>query len=588
LRVRLARAAAVGRRRKLPETLKSNLSANSNAGEDARTEEHSRDSGMLVFREGRRSVAAAALLKRLDSSLAAASSHAIHSGHALLAAFLHAGELECALQDIGSETGRDAAALTDTLAECLVQKKSPPLGLMQKSIQALSSASLPRSLTVSLAEGFAYYALHPLDYVEALIREDEAPPTAMVVGIRSIGTTLSAVVRAHLSSRNIKCDRFTVRPVGQPFDRRVELDARKTQAVARAIAEGATFYVVDEGPGLSGSSFLATAEALLREGVSSSKIILICSNQADFNALLAANAAQRWQRFRTIQAKAGSHLPRDATTFFGGGLWRERCFATKEEWPASWLQMERLKFLSHDQRELFRFDGLGSYGSEVRQRYLKVAEGGYGPSCENAGNGFTCFPMVKGVTGREVTPALVRRAAEYCAFRSRELQADVDSNAVLEEMARINLERELGCAIGDEFCLETVRPVIPDGKMMLHEWLKPEEGAPWLKLDSAAHGDDHFFPGATDIAWDIAGTIIEWQMDASAADEFLNFYERAANDRIRARLRSYRIAYGAFRMGYSKMAAAAMSGQEEQTRLLRDYEFYKERLARMLTLEAVV
>src|SRR5262249_3249717 len=155
----------------------------------------------------------------------------------------------------------------------------------------------------------------------------------------------------------------------------------------------ATFYVVDEGPGLSGSSFLATAEALLREGVDSSKIVLLCANQPDFNNLLAANAAQRWQRFRTIQARAGSHLPKDAAIFVGGGGWREYCFTSTDEWPASWLQMERLKFLSEDSRDFFRFDGLGHYGSNVRERYLKLAQASYGPAYEDAGHGFTRFPM---------------------------------------------------------------------------------------------------------------------------------------------------------------------------------------------------
>jgi len=374
--------------------------------------------------------------------------------------------------------------------------------------------------------------------------------------------------------------------VGHPFDRYVELGEVERRVVAKALTVDATFYVVDEGPGLSGSSFLATAEALLRAGVSSSKIVLLCSNQPDLKDLLGTNAAERWQRFRTVQAKAGSHLPAGAEIFFGGGRWREFCFASKAEWPACWLPMERLKFLSSDRDELFRFDGLGSYGLHLRERYLKVAEAGYGPVCESAGNGFTWFPMIRGAIARRVTQPLIKRAAEYCAFRAEAIAANVTSNETLEEMARINVERELGCAIGDDFHLEIVRPVIADGEMMLHEWLNPGDGGPALKLDSAAHGDDHFFPGATDIVWDLAGAIVEWQMDESTAHDFLKRYERMANDHVQTRLRSYQIAYAAFRMGYSKMAAAAMSGQEEESRLLRDYGLYKERLARMLAVQA--
>jgi hypothetical protein len=541
---------------------------------------------MLVFREGKRSVSAVVLVQQLQNVLAGISSQQAHSDEALLPALLYAGELECALADAGSEAAQLAATITESLADCLVANESISLEPLLQSLEKLSSGFLPQTLTVSLPEGFAYYALHPLSYVEALTRVHEAPHAAVVVGIRSIGTTLSAVVNAYFSSTKIPCVRFTVRPVGHPFDRYVELAEVERRVVAKALTVDATFYVVDEGPGLSGSSFLATAEALLRVGVPSTRIVLLCRNQPDFNVLFATNAAERWQRFRTVQVKAGSHIPAGAEIFFGGGRWREFCFSSKEEWPACWLQMERLKFLTSDQRKLFRFDGLGSYGSHVRERYLKVAEAGYGPACESAGNGFTCFPMIGGAIVRRVTQPLVKRAAEYCAFRAGAVVAELTSNQALEEMARINVERELGCAVGDDFHLEIVRPVIADGKMMLHEWLEPEKGGPALKLDSAAHGDDHFFPGATDIAWDIAGAIVEWQMDELTADDFLKRYERMANDRVQTRLRPYQIAYAAFRMGYSKMAAAAMPGQEEESRLLRDYGFYKESLARMLAVQA--
>ena len=543
---------------------------------------------MLVFREGRRTTASSYLLRGLENSLAAISSQADYSHKSVLTGLLQAGELECALADTGSDAAAIVATVTDSLAGYIVGQELTSPALFRESVQFLSSADLPCQLNISTPEGFAYYALHPLDYVEALARINEASHAAVVVGIRSIGTTLSATVKAHFSSKKIACERFTVRPLGHPFDRRVEPGARERERVAAGVAQDATFYVVDEGPGQSGSSFLATAEFLLREGVDSSKIVLLCANQPNFNNLLAANAAQRWQRFRTIQARAGSHLPKEAAIFVGGGGWRECCFASTDEWPASWLQMERLKYLSAASREFFRFDGFGHYGAQVRDRYLKVAEAGFGPACDDAGDGFTRFAMIEGVAPRRATELLIRRAAEYCAFRAEAMSADVPSDDALQEMTRINLERELGCALGDDFRLELVRPVVPDGKMMLHEWLLPKDGGPPLKLDSAAHGDDHFFPGPTDIAWDLAGVIVEWQLNESLSEEFLKRYEQLSGDRARARLRWYEIAYAAFRMGYSKMAAAAMRGHEEEHRLLREYRSYRERLAQMVSLEAAV
>ncbi|HET9165208.1 MAG TPA: hypothetical protein VFP11_04370, partial [Candidatus Angelobacter sp.] len=49
----------------------------------------------------------------------------------------------------------------------------------------------------------------------------------------------------------------------------------------------------DEGPGLSGSSFLAVAEALERSGAPTEKIILISAHEPNVNALCAENAARR-------------------------------------------------------------------------------------------------------------------------------------------------------------------------------------------------------------------------------------------------------------------------------------------------------
>src|SRR2546422_7936144 len=58
----------------------------------------------------------------------------------------------------------------------------------------------PNQLTTSPSEGFAYYALNPLDIAKPA-QENVAPyRPAAVIGIRSIGTTLSAVATAALIS----------------------------------------------------------------------------------------------------------------------------------------------------------------------------------------------------------------------------------------------------------------------------------------------------------------------------------------------------------------------------------------------------
>ncbi len=535
---------------------------------------------MLVFREGRYKRRSRGLVTSLAALLSSASELAPREG--VVTALLHAGELECGLADAESDAHPIAASITDLLACALLGPLSPAVSAkLDAEAHRLLAAHLPEHVTTSVPEGFAYYALHPLDYVEALREAGETPRAAAVIGIRSIGTTLSAVVNAEFKLRRVECGRITVRPSGHPFDRQLILHADQAEWIEGFRRKDATFYLVDEGPGLSGSSFLAVAEALQHAGVPTSHIVLMCSSQPDPAALLAPNAAARWRSFRVLPARPTSQLPSQAKIFFGGGAWREYCFQNRQQWPAGWLQMERLKFLSQDRRSLFRFDGLGSYGETVRARSRTVADGGFGPDCEKAGDGFTRFAFLAGAPVEKISGNFIQHAAEYCAFRAAELGCAAPATDSLEVMARINIERELNFDVGKDFRLEIVRPVIADGKMMLHEWLQPADGSKPLKLDCAAHGDDHFFPGPTDIAWDLAGASIEWKLNESESAELVRRYRHISNDDAQGRLHSYRLAYAAFRMGYTKMAACAMRGSDEEERLWKDYRFYKETLQRL-------
>ena len=132
-------------------------------------------------------------------------------------------------------------------------------------------------------------------------------------------------------------------------------------------------------------------------------------------------------------------------------------------------------------------------------------------------------------------------------------------------MAEHNLQ-ELGLELPVELRLK--HPVIADGRMQPHEWVLSKEGK-LLKTDSGSHGDDHFFPGTTDIAWDLAGAIVEWQMNEQQAAEFLNRYRRASGDDASARIDGFIKAYAVFRLAYCLMAANAMNGSDEQPRLQR-------------------
>ena len=141
-------------------------------------------------------------------------------------------------------------------------------------------------------------------------------------------------------------------------------------------------------------------------------------------------------------------------------------------------------------------------------------------------------------------------------------------------MLRFNLREEFGVELSAQNCeLRIAKPVIADGRMLPHKWMD-SDGA-LLKVDTAAHGDDHFFPGPTDIAWDLAGTIVEWELAPDAARFLLDSYFRLTGDDAQPRLPNYLLAYSVFRTAFCKMAAASMQGSEEEARLVREHHRYR-------------
>ena len=518
---------------------------------------------LLVFREARRSVRSRDLKSALASEI---SQQNLSTQDPFITALLRAGALECAIADSGvaADVYQD---VTDRLAEKLVggAKHCDHEHLREM----IGRAPAPELVSVSPAEGFAYYALHPLSYARVL---DSLPSAAAlaVIGIRSIGTTLSAVTAAEARTRGMKAERITVRPQAHPYNRETRFPAERLAFLRNALAQDALFLVVDEGPGLSGSSFLSVAEALEQLGVAAERIILICAHTPQMDSLCAENAAARARRFRWQAVDSAPYKPEEAQVWMGAGEWRRHLIANPSEWPAAWTSFERAKYLSPpppSRQRLFKFAGLGHYGEAVIEREQRIAEAGLGVSPRAESDGFVSYPWVHGrpMTARDVSADELSRLAEYCAFRARACQCEIGDLSALEEMAEHN-SKELGFPMGAK--LELQRPVIADGRMHPHEWLLTVDGSV-IKTDSGSHGDDHFFPGPTDIAWDLAGAIVEWKLDSDQSRFFLEHYQRASGDDASGRVGGFIKAYAVFRYAWCLMAAKAMRGTEEQPRLER-------------------
>jgi orotate phosphoribosyltransferase-like protein len=529
---------------------------------------------MYVFRDGRKSFTGRELLDRLAKALACLS--VAGDRDCVLRALIAGGELECALRDVADvqpewkDSAQAAERLTTIAAEMFVRNNRRGVAEAKRIVAGME---LPRTLAVSVPEGFAYYALHPQKFVD-VIRNRSLGSKSAVIGIRSIGAPLSAVVAAAIGDAK----RITVRPAGHPYERGLEITETFRAFVARHRDE--EFVIVDEGPGLSGSSFLAVAEALERSGVAASQITMLGSRKPDIPELRTPNASERWPRYRFVPTDAEPVLPEGAGQSIGGGWWRRLFLPDFKDQPASWTQLEMSKYLSRDRKCFYKFEGFGHFGEEIGDRAKLLERFGFGPRYLGNEDGFGKYELINGelLRQQDVSRSVLDTMALYCAMRGRELIATSREESRLPQMLAWNWKCEFGEELPTQN-LEVVRLVTADARMLPHEWIASD--GRFLKLDANSHGDDHFFPGPCDIAWDLAGAIVEWDMELDAREHFIDAYIRESGDLVRPRLGAYLLAYATFRMGWSKMAAHASAGEFDQQLLDRDYQRYRHVCSRL-------
>jgi hypothetical protein len=240
--------------------------------------------------------------------------------------------------------------------------------------------------------------------------------------------------------------------------------------------------------------------------------------------------------------------------------------------------MERLKFLSPDGRSLFKFEGFGRFGEAILERARRLESAGFGCVAEDAADGFLRYPVIQGEPSRtsELGVDLLECIARYCAFRTRAFALGEQDATQLPDMLRFNLTQEFSekAALGlSTELLTTPTYVLTDGRMQPHEWIRRSDRA-WIKVDACSHGDDHFFPGPVDIAWDLAGAIVEWEMNRDAEEFLLARFRRLTGDDPTQRLPVFLLAYAIFRLVYCRMALTTVLGSPEEPLLRKEYNRY--------------
>jgi len=529
------------------------------------------------------------------------------------------GQLEQAIADENLTRGmQDAArALTDAAAVAFVAAwsaprtphESAPLPSAVRHVACETAPYAEQVVRVVAPEGFAFYTLYPEQYIEAALQWSSSHPRAarvLVLGVRSIGTTLSAVVAATLSSRSIQARRMTVRPTGHPFNRTAEISGEDIEQSEWAL-------IVDEGPGASGSSVAACAEALVSRGFNPDRIAFLPGHAGMPGSAASAETMRWWKTTARFVVPLpdmrwqGRSLPEvlaDSCAAIGvsgqvtdihdlgGGLWRQHVYPNPADYPATATPFERSKYLCRirtpdgPRSVLWKFAGVGA--AEEKRRMATLAAAGWSNPPLGESMGFVArewldgAPLTRGDADSEVARAIGRYVWE-ARTEPADLRQRVAALGRISHMAYHNTLEGLGKESAESILALAGRldaasnggiPGYGDGRLDPHEWIR-EPGGRLARTDCAGHDRDHTCVGWQPVWWDLAGALVEWGQDGELERELMDSYAVAGGQLPPPEaLAFYHAAYCAFRMGLSRFCASC-SDVEEANRHLRDYERYR-------------
>lgn len=474
------------------------------------------------------------------------------------------------------------------------------------------------TLTVKVPEGFSLYALYPEQYLVAagLWLADhrlQRSQGAVVVGIRSIGTTLAAVVSTVLRAAGWSIQSLTVRPIGHPYSRQVEMSG----VVIKPTALG---LVVDEGPGISGSSMAATANALVAAGIVRSNIAFL-PGHGNAPGSAGSAAVQTWWQMTPryvadlTQLTFHGQALHDALAAifaepviqvedFSGGQWRHAVYPEQSVWPAICTAFERIKYrytLQSGQQVLCKFLGLASSAPTLTTTTAAAAaalnaraDKGLATPALGTAYGFLATEWMPGapLERSALSPALLETLGRYIAQVAGPAMPDDEAGMAIERLAEM-LYVNTGEALGETAAALAQRLPRPpsaslqcygDGHLQPYEWLY-DQAHHLRKTDSVGHDCDHTLVGKQAVAWDLAGAIVEWQLEGEASARWFRAFHVAGGAPIDPdTLHFYRAAYLAFRLGQCTLAAQ-VHDPYERGRLLSASAHYRGQLAALLDIE---
>ena len=505
-------------------------------------------------------------------------------------ALIAAGVLEQGIADgnddvDGGQQEQSSAALTDHTAEILARLVGG--GTVDRALPTALTAARAAlrgrgPIRIVHPEGYLFYALFPDLYIElgAAIGTAIGSRPAVVIGVRSIGTSLSAAVTAGLRAQGYAVQRHTVRPVGDPFARLTVPSRQQRDAWQAAASRGAAFIVVDEGPGLSGSSLASVIAALELLRVAADRLHIACAARPASPPMASPEVRAIWRRTRTWAAEDLSSgfwaetLPSWLATSVGVSpgvvadlSWGAWSIHLPGEVQPAMPQFERRKLLLGDgQRVLAKFAGFGAEGRRKARHLRSLAEEGMVPRYLGHAHGMVLQEWVQGSgpLGRE-DDAPLAAAAEYYAFLRRSFSvAECPDTQALTETVEAIAGKWFGQILPGD-----LRPLLAGmrGVAAIEGDQRPER-VEWrtasgriLKADAADHYLDHTWARRMDVAFDVAGFSVEFALSPARESELLSRYAAASGDPcIGTRMPFFRAVYAAHRLATADTAYHAGGG----------------------------
>ena len=574
----------------------------------------------------------------------------------------------CAEQEVVSALMQLAAIILRSWQSGFARQLCAPSTLSNTHALA-SSLDVDRTIQCKSGEGYAFYALYPESYLEAA---KFLPRDTRFIGIRSIGLGLASLAAAAAGAP----PPVSVRPFGHPFRREITVSpglassllgpaprssvpTHPPEVPARPCRDGlegsfgsrrnhrpvcfeaplggapqqeegggaplgglgsraGPYAIVDEGPGLSGSSFGAVADFLEDRGVSADRIHFLPGHAGDLGPHSSSRHRKRWRSaarhvvdFELLVLRASDpryRLPAWIEDITGratapmedisGGLWRAKKFQERS-WPPAHLQQERRKFLLSTESGdwLVKFAGLGRIGEAKYARAKALCQAGFAPPVLGFRHGFLveqwldAKPVAAGELDRD---GLIRHLAGYLTFRARHFRADRQSGAPLArlaEMARVNSAEALGGAVESYFARWSKRmpeleransPIAIDGRLHWWEWLRLDDGR-LTKTDAIDHHCSHDLVGCQDVAWDFVGAAVEFELSEAGTAGACRPDDLEHAEPIHSELIAFLMpCYLAFQAGYWTMADLSLRHTGEAQRLGERAAFYVEALRRLI------